>query len=206
MRVLVACEESGVVRDAFRRLGHDAWSNDLQPARRGGPHLQVDCRLAISAGPWDIIIFHPPCTALSVSGNRTYGAGKPRYSERQASLAWTLETWRLVKAAARVGAAMENPASILWLHVAEPVQWVQPFMFGHRETKKTGFALDRLPRLKATQDVQLEMHCLPNSVKHRVHFMSPSQNRARDRSETYAGIAAAMAEQWGSFNSSILAA
>jgi len=200
MRLLVACEESGVVRDAFAALGWDAWSNDLQPARRGGQHLQKDCVAAmVEDGPWDIIIFHPPCTALSVSGNGTYGAGKLKHAERIAAIEGTVMAWNIAKRAARIGACLENPTSMIWKYLPERPQWVQPYMFGHPEQKKTGFALDRLPPLRATNDVQLEMHMLPRSVTERVHRMAPSPTRARDRSETYRGIAEAMASQWSVF-------
>jgi hypothetical protein len=208
VRVLVACEESGVVRDAFARMGWDAWSNDLQPARRGGQHIQKDCVAAMTDnGPWDIIIFHPPCTALSVSGNRHYGVGKPKHHERLASIEWTCRAWWNAKRMARIGACLENPASVVWTHiVADNLQWIQPYMFGHPEQKKTGLALDRLPRLKATNDVQLEMHCLPRSVTERVHRMAPSPTRTRDRSETYSGVAEAMSTQWDAYARAILAA
>jgi hypothetical protein len=198
MRALIACEESGVVRDAFLRRGHDAWSNDLQPGRNGGPHLQKDCVAAMTDdGPWDVIIFHPDCTAMSVSGNRHYGHGMPKHHLRRAAIDWTVAAWDVAKRCARVGACMENPRSVLWSHVGEPVQWIQPYMFGHRESKWTGLALFNLPKLKATRDVQLEMHCLPDSVKHRVHHMPPGPNRKRDRSETFLGVAEAKAAQWG---------
>jgi hypothetical protein len=196
MRVLVACEESGMVRDAFAARGHDAWSNDLKPARNGGKHLQRDCLDAIDLC-WDIIIFHPECTALSLSGNRHFGRGMPRHRERQDALLWTRGVWELIKWKARVGACMENPASVLWDAITEKPQWIQPNMFGHPEQKKTGLALDRLPPLKPTKDVLLEMQLLPRSVTERVHRMAPGPNRKRDRSETYRGIADAMAEQWG---------
>lgn len=201
MRLLVACEESGVVRDAFARRGWDAWSNDLQPARRGGQHLQKDCVAAMTDdGPWDIIIFHPECTKLSLSGNRHYGVGKPKHAERLEAIRWTVDAWNTAKRCARVGACMENPTSVIWLHIlAHDLQWIQPFMFGHREQKKTGLALWELPPLKATNDVQLEMHCLPRNVRERVHFMAPSATRARDRSETYSGVAEAMSAQWTDF-------
>lgn len=198
MRVLVACEESGVVRDAFLRRGHDAWSNDLKPARNGGPHLQKDCVAAMADdGPWDVIIFHPECTALTLAGNGTYGRGKPRHHLRLAAIEWTSAAWAVAKASARVGACMENPVSIVWGHIPERPQWVQPNMFGHPEQKKTGLALDRLPRLKATRDVLLEMQLLPRKDRERVFYMSPGPNRSRDRSATYPGIAHAMAAQWG---------
>ena len=133
MRVLVACEESGVVRDAFLARGHDAWSNDLQPARNGGPHLWMDCEVAIMDRPWDIIIFHPDCTAMAVCGNGTYGRGKLRHIERER--AWffsgrAVQMVNLIKRCARVGACMENPASTLWAQIGEKPHWIQPNMFG----------------------------------------------------------------------------
>lgn len=201
MRVLVACEESGVVRDAFRARGHDAWSNDLQPARHGGPHLQMDCLYAVEKyGPWDIIIFHPDCTKMAMSGNRHYGRGNPRHNERVESISWTVGMWELIKVKAHVGACMENPQSVLWSHISEKPQWIQPNMFGHPEQKKTGLALDRLPRLRATKDVLLEMQLLPRNQRERIHFMAPGPNRKRDRSETFLGIAEAKADQWGSLH------
>lgn len=200
LRALIACEESGVVRDAFARRGWDAWSNDLQPARHGGQHLQMDCLHAVEEyGPWDIIIFHPPCTALSVSGNRHYGIGKPKHAERIASIHWTVGMWERICGVAAIGACLENPVSIIWQHIDQRPQWIQPYMFGHPEQKKTGLALWELPPLKATNDVQLEMHCLPRNVRERVHYMAPSATRARDRSETYSGVAEAMANQWTAF-------
>lgn len=198
MRVLVSCEESGVVRDAFRARGHDAWSNDLQPTRRPGPHLQMDCLYAVDKyGPWDVIIFHPDCTKMAVSGNRHYGRGKPRHQSRIDQISWTVGMWELIKVKAHVGACMENPQSVLWAHIREHVQWIQPNMFGHPEQKKTGLALDRLPLLRATKDVSLEMALLPRNIRERIHFMPPGPTRKRDRSETFAGVADAMADQWG---------
>lgn len=199
MRALIACEESGVVRDAFLALGHEAYSNDLQATRNGGPHLQMDCALAIANhGPWDIIIFHPECTAMAVCGNSTYGRGKPRNPERLEAIRWTAAMWKLVKDNARVGGCMENPQSVLWSHIAEKPQWIQPNMFGHPEQKKTGLALHGLPRLRATKDVLLEMQLLPRHQRERIHYMSPGPNRKRDRSVTFPGVADAMAAQWGS--------
>lgn len=124
LRVLVGCEESGKVRDAFAKLGHDAWSNDLIPARNGGQHLQMCVRKAIQEhGPWDIIILHPDCTKMAVSGNRWW-AGTP---ERDEAVAWTVETWKMAKKAAIVGCAMENPVSVLWKEIDEPVQYIHPW-------------------------------------------------------------------------------
>lgn len=189
MRVLVGCEESGKVRDAFLKLGHDAWSCDLIAARNGGPHLQMCVIFAILFfGPWDLIILHPDCTKLSLSGNGTYGQNKPRHQERLDAVQWTIDLWEIAKKNARIGAALENPMSIIWNHI-QRAQYVQPFQFGHGETKKTGLALDRLKPLIPTNEVE--------GREQRVWKMAPGPNRKRDRSETYQGIADAMAAQWG---------
>lgn len=189
MRVLVGCEESGKVRDAFIASGHDAWSNDIQPARNGGPHLQMDVFIAMRKyGPWDIIILYPDCSAMSLSGNRWYGRGMPLEAKRRQAIIWTKRLWRQAKAIARVGCAIENPTSVLWKAIGKP-QYIQPYDFGHGETKKTGVLTDRLPSLKATNKVA--------GREQRVWKMGPSPTRKRDRSETKQGIADAMAEQWG---------
>lgn len=196
MRVLVGCEESGVVRDQFIARGHDAWSNDMIPARNGGPHLKMDVVQAITNhGPWDLIILHPPCTALCVSGNRTYGVGKPKHALRLASLKWTHDLWHLaVKHAPKV--IMENPVGVIWQVLGKP-QYIQPWMFGHMETKKTGLLMHGLDPLLPTNDVYDAMMKLPAKQRNRVHYMSPGPNRARDRSETYLGIAQALGAQYG---------
>ncbi len=187
MRVLVGCEESGVVRDEFDAIGHDAWSNDILPSRRPGKHLQMCVRDAITKhGPWDLIILHIDCTATAVSGNRWYGKGMPRHQERLDSLRWASETWVLAKHHARVGAAFENPVSVIWKYIGKP-QYIQPWQFGHGETKKTGILTDRLPPLVPTNIV--------SGREPRVWKMTPSPNRKRDRSETYLGIAKAFT-QW----------
>lgn len=191
MRVLIGCEESGKVRDAFLAGGHDAYSCDLVPARNGGPHLQMDVLVAISLfGPWDIIIAHPVCTAMSLSGNRWYGVGMPRHQERLDAVEWTVVLWELMKKNARVGCALENPTSVIFTHSAIPKpQYIQPWEFGHGETKKTGLALHNLPPLVPTNAVE--------GRDQRIWKMPPGPNRKRDRSETYQGIADAMADQWG---------
>lgn len=190
LRVLVGCEESGKVRDAFARLGHDAWSNDLVPARNGGKHLQICVREAMANhGPWDIIIIHPDCTAMAVSGNRWYGAGMPFNNQREDAIAWTTITWEMAKENAAVGCAIENPVSVLWENIPDKVHYIQPWQFGHGETKKTGIATYGLPPLQPTQIV--------DGREQRVWKMPPGKNRKRDCSETYQGIADAMAEQWG---------
>lgn len=185
MRVLVGCEESGKVRDAFAKLGHDAWSNDLKPARTGGKHLQMDVIQAIIAyGPWDIIILHPDCTAMSLSGNRWYAGTQAR----REAIEWTVRLWDLAKIHSRIGCAIENPTSVLWKHIGKP-QYINPFEFGHGETKKTGILAHKLPVLTPTNKVE--------GRAHRIWKMPPGINRKRDRSETYQGIADAFAEQWG---------
>lgn len=196
MRVLVGCEESGVVRNEFIARGHVAYSNDLVPARNGGPHLQMDVFNAIvQHGPWDLIILHPPCTALCVSGNRTYGWGKPKHNERLASIYWTVNLWNLATSRAPK-VILENPVGVIWKHIGQP-QYIQPWMFGHMETKKTGLLLHNLEPLRATNNVFLQMTQLPKAQRNRIHYMSPGPNRARDRSETYTGIAQALGAQYG---------
>jgi hypothetical protein len=188
MLVLVGCEESQVVTRAFRVRGHAAFSCDLTPTR-GNPdwHLVANVEDAISLSPWDLIILHPPCTAMAMSGNGTYGPGKPRYAERVKALAWTQWLWELAKAhATRV--CLENPVSAIF-NLIHSVQYVEPWWFGHAETKRTGLALFNLPKLVPTEVV--------NPVWSRIHGMSPSATRSRDRAETSTGLAAAMADQWG---------
>lgn len=198
MRVLVGCEESGTVRDAFANLGHDAWSCDLLPTSVPGQHLQCDVFQAmLNHGLWDIIILHPPCTALCVSGNRTYGKGKYKHDERRKSIQWTVDLWTVAKATARIGVALENPVSVIWDYLGVSPQYLQPFHFGHLESKKTGFALHNLPYLKGTNNVYLEMMKLPERERNRTHYWPDSYGRSRERSVMFEGIAEAMAQQWG---------
>jgi hypothetical protein len=191
MRVLVACEESQVVTKAFRALGHEAYSCDLKPCSGGHPewHMQCDCREAIQRGFWDLIIFHPDCTEMALSGNRWYAKGKQGYYKRLAAIKWTVETWELIKKCS-LCACLENPASVIFSQpgLRNP-QYIQPFQFGHGETKKTGLKLCRLPELYPTNEVEGRVH--------RVWKMAPGPNRKTDRARTFTGIADAMAEQWG---------
>ena len=192
MRVIVGCEESAKVRDAFRKLGHDAWSCDLVPTR-GDPewHLQGDVIAAIYyQGPWDIIILHPPCTALCVSGNGTYAKTKPLGHLRIEAGFWTNSLWKTARENARIGCALENPVGVLGSYIGKRTQTIHPWQFGHGETKTTHLWLDRLPPLVPTNIV--------SGRENRIWKMGPSDTRARERSETYQGIADAMAAQWGS--------
>lgn len=190
MRILIGCEESGKVRDAFIRRGHDAISCDLIPSRNGGPHLQMDVTEAIRRnGPWDIIILFPECRTMTLSGNRWYGNGKPRNAERAAAIKWTAALWKLARSHAIRGCALENPTSVLWKALGWKPRYIEPHMFGHGEKKKTGILTDNLPALIPTKQVIGRVQ--------RIWKMGPSPTRQRDRGETYQGVADAMAEQWG---------
>jgi hypothetical protein len=185
VRVLVACEFSGVVRDAFAARGHEAWSNDLLPSESGGRHIVGDCMDAITGSRWDVIVMHPPCTALAVSGNRWYGTGQPKHAERLAAIEWTMALWHTaVSVCPRV--CMENPVGVLPIRAT---QYIQPWQFGHGETKRTGLWLHGLPPLVPTDVVE--------GREARIHRMPPSPDRWKERSRTFTGIAQAMATQWG---------
>lgn len=197
MRVLIACEYSGKVREAFRALGHDAYSCDLLPADdKSWNHYQGDCWDVISDPnfDWDLIIMHPPCTALAVSGNRWYGSGMPKHQDRLDSIDWTLSLYEHAKKhAPRV--AFENPVGVLPI---KPTQYIQPYHFGHPESKKTGLWLHNLPPLVPTDDVEDVWRTLPKKEAQRIHMLPPSADRWKIRSETFTGIAEAMASQWNS--------
>lgn len=181
MRVLVACEYSGTVRDAFIRAGHDAMSCDLLPTESNGPHYQGDVRDILGDG-WDLMIAHPPCTHLAVSGARWF---KNKVTEQAESLDFV----RLLMDAPIERIAIENPISIISSKIRKPDQIIQPWMFGHGETKATCLWLKNLPKLTPTDVV--------DGRDNRIHRMPPSPDRWKLRSTTYAGIAQAMAEQWG---------
>ena len=195
MRVLVGCEESGTVRDAFRSRGHDAWSCDLLPSRSPGQHLRCDIFEALQQR-WDLIILHPDCTALSLSGNRTYGAGKPKNHDRIASLDWTERLWLRATSVSPL-VALEQPMSVLAERLGSPDCIIHPWEFGHPEQKQTWLWLRGLPPLKPTKVVWAEMMRLPKRERERVQYMAPSPERKRDRAKTYTGVADAMAVQWG---------
>ncbi len=185
MKVLVACEESGVVREAFRLRGHDAYSCDLVPARDGSHyHLQMDAIEAIKIG-WDLMIAHPPCTDLCVSGALWF-----KYKKQEQAQAIAFFMAMINAPIERI--AVENPVCIMSTIYRKPDQYIQPWMFGHGETKKTGLWLKNLPKLVPTNIVE--------GRENRIHKMPPSPTRARDRSTTYQGIADAMADQWGAYD------
>lgn len=183
MKVLIACEYSGRVRDAFIALGHEAMSCDLLDTDAPGPHYQGDVFDVINDG-WDLMIAHPPCTHLSVSGARHFAA-KQASGVQQEALAFV---GRLLAAQIPM-IALENPISIISSHFRKPDQIIQPWMFGHGETKATCLWLKGLPKLAPTNIV--------DGREARVHKMPPSLDRWKLRSTTYQGIADAMAYQWG---------
>ena len=181
MRVLIACEFSGIVRDAFAAKGHDAWSCDLLPTETPGQHIQGEV-LNVLDGDWDLMIAHPPCTHLCVSGARWF---KNKQIEQHGAI------WFFM---ALIGApmpriAVENPIGIMSTHYRKPDQIIQPWMFGHGETKATCLWLKGLPLLQETNVVA--------GRTARVHRMPPGPDRWKERSRTYQGIADAMAAQWG---------
>ena len=180
MRVLVACEYSGRVRDAFISKGHDAWSCDLLPTDVPGPHIQGDV-LDILGDGWDLMICHPPCTHLAVSGARWF---KDKQKEQQEAL----EFVRTLLDAHIDKIALENPVSIISSRIRKPSQYIQPWQFGHGECKKTGLWLHNLPRLEPTDIVE--------GREQRIWKLGPSPDRWKIRSKTYQGIADAMAQQW----------
>ena len=185
MRVLVACEFSGVVRRAFRALGHDAYSCDLLSAEDGdSAHYRDDIFhiLARNAWQWDLMIAHPPCTHLAVSGARWF---KNKLEEQEDALDFV----RALMAAPIDRIAIENPISIISSRIRKPDQIIQPWQFGHGETKATCLWLKGLRKLTPTKIV--------DGREARVHRMPPSPDRWKERSRTFEGIAAAMAEQWG---------
>lgn len=181
LRVLVACEFSGIVRRAFEAKGHDAWSCDLLPTEDGGPHYKSDILKILNDG-WDLMIAHPPCTYLAVSGARWFS--KRRKLQEEA-----LDFVRKLMDAPISRICIENPISVISSKIRKPDQIIQPWQFGHGETKATCLWLKNLPKLKPTKIV--------DGREPRVHHASPGPDRWKERSRTLQGIADAMAEQWG---------
>jgi len=180
VRILIACEYSGTVRDAFIAAGHDAISCDLLPSESPGPHYQGDVTDILSDG-FDMMIAHPPCTHLAVSGARWF---KDKVEQQREALDFV----RLLMNAPIPRICIENPVSIISSRIRKPDQVIQPWMFGHGETKATCLWLKGLPKLTPTNIVE--------GREQRIHKMPPSPDRWKERSRTYAGIAAAMAQQW----------
>ena len=184
MKVLIACEFSGTVRNAFSNMGHDATSCDLLPTETPGKHYQGDVKDIIN-DDWDLMIAHPPCTHLAVSGARWF-------SKKQTEQAEALEFVSFLMTANIPKIAIENPISVISSKIRKPDQIIQPWQFGHGETKATCLWLKNLPHLKPTNIVP--------GREARIHHMPPSPERWRERSRTFQGIAIAMAKQWSEPN------
>jgi site-specific DNA-cytosine methylase len=191
MKVLVACEYSGAVRDAFIARGHDAVSCDLLPTDAPGPHYQGDVRDVLGDG-WDLMVAHPPCTHLAVSGARWF-------KDKQVEQAEALDFVRLLLAAPIPRIALENPVSIISSRIRKPDQVIQPWQFGHEATKTTCLWLKGLPLLQPTDVVGKGRRHITKSGRSLPEWynLPPRPDRWKLRSATFAGIAAAMADQWG---------
>ena len=200
MKVLVACEYSGTVRDAFLERGHDAMSCDLLPTESPGPHYEGDIVDILWGGEkWDLMVAHPPCTLLSVSGARWCTEGKkPLYLREEA-----LDFVRFLMDAPVHRICIENPVSVIASHIRKSDQMIHPWQFGHPEEKRTCLWLKNLPKLVPTNNVHEHMMTLPKSQRHRIWSMPPSADRGKLRSMLYRGYAEAMAEQWGELEEEI---
>jgi hypothetical protein len=203
MKVLVACEFSGVVRDAFRALGHEAWSCDLLPSEADGPHHQGDVRDLLTPGRWDLMIAHPECTRMTNAGVRWLKVPPPGKTLVQMwrDLFDGAAFYRLLRDAPVPRKAIENPIMHCYaMELVQPIkrQVVQPWWFGDKAFKATGFELFNLPPLLPTNRLTPPAK---GTDEHKrwsaIHRASPGPNRWKERSRTFPGIAKAMAEQWG---------
>jgi len=213
MKLLIACEFSGIVREAFRLRGHDAWSCDLLPTETPGQHIHDDVLKHLDDG-WDMMIAHPPCTHLSVSGARYFNKKKKEQAE-------AIDFFMSMVDCNIPQVCIENPIGIMSTWYSKPTQIIQPWMFGHSESKATCLWLRGLPALKPTRIAEFSRYrckcgnvfevdlgkygCCDvpakplwdNMTKSGQNKLAPSEHRAKDRSRTYPNIAKAMAEQWG---------
>ena len=208
MRVLISHESSGKTRDAFLTLGHDAVSCDLldTSSERPGLHYRCDVYEILFTRRWDLIIAHPECTKLCVSGNHVYAAGKPRHQERLAAIIWTYQFWLDCLSTAEM-VCFENPVGVLTTSTDMPKpQYIQPNQFGHDASKKTALVLHKLPELTPTLSIPGRIvESGPHKGRERwanqtdsgQNRLGPSEDRWKLRSETYQGVSDAMAAQWG---------
>jgi len=200
MRVLVACEYSGTVRRAFAALGHDAWSCDLLPCDDGSPnHIQGDVLPVAGRGDWDLMIAHPPCTYLAVSGarwlyNKDGSKNQERYNNQQEAIEFV---GRLMNAPIKYK-AIENPISVISTEIRKPNQIIQPYQFGHEYSKRTHLWLKGLPNLIPTDIKENYMPYLPSNTggAKRGQKATPKSINQKESSKTFTGVAKAMAEQW----------
>jgi len=193
VRVLVACEYSGIVRDAFAEKGHDAWSCDILDSESEGNHIRGDALEQLHKG-WDLMIAHPPCTHLSVSGARWFTEGKKPMFLRENALDFV----KKLMAAPIERICIENPVSVISSHIREADQTINPYQFGHKEYKKTCLWLKNLPPLKETDNVLDETRLLPDNIAKRIWWLGGG--KGKERSKFFTGIASAMADQWGDEN------
>lgn len=203
MKVLVGCEESGVVRDAFRKLGHDAWSCDILPCS-GDPtyHLQMDVFEAIKLKQWDLAIFHPPCTYLTTTGNKWMKPEfKERFPDREQQRKDAIKFFIDLYNVDIPMIAIENPVGVMSSEFRKPDQYVHPYYFGDPHSKKTGLWLKNLPLLVPTNIVEPQFYVYKNGGKDPIWHVEtmklPPDERSRVRSKTFQGLADAMANQWG---------
>lgn len=206
MNVLIGMETSGEIRGAFIEKGHNAWSCDLLPSDDNSDfHYQCDVYDALYGHKWDLIIIHPVCTALCVSGNHVYAYGKPKWNERQESVNYVNKLWNdCIEISDKV--CFENPVGVLptMSYLPKP-QYIQPYDFGHDASKKTGLFLYGLPELKQTKRIKgriiefkgRQVERWSNQTDSGQNKLGPSTERWKIRSKTYTGIAKAMSEQWG---------
>lgn len=196
MKVLVACEFSGVVRDAFAKRGHDAWSCDLLPTERPGQHIQGDVLKVLNDG-WDLMVAHPPCTHLAVAGAAHWKKKQSDGRQQEAARFFMVLAERKIRMI-----AVENPPGIMTKIYRKPDQYIEPYQFGHPCKKKTGLWLKGLPALKPTNIVEPKYyHSQPHGMAYKNKSMTLSSigghRSEKERSRTFQGIADAMAEQWG---------
>lgn len=209
MNVLIGFERSGVIRRAFRARGFNAWSCDLKPAADGSRHhYGFDIFQALKSQQWDLIILHPPCTALSVSGNHKYAKGKPGYQQRLDAIHYVSHLWSYSETLCK-HLCLENPQGVLHTHLSHlpKPQYIQPYQFGEDASKKTGLTLRGLPPLVPTKRVHgrvviysgKKFERWANQTDSGQNRLGPSDARSDIRAETYPGVAKAMAAQWGDF-------
>lgn len=196
MKILVACEESQAVTIELRRLGHEAYSCDIEPCSGGHPewHLQQDVTPLLDQ-PWDMIIAFPPCTHLAVSGAAWFEQKRKDGRQQQG-----IDFFMQFANAKCDRIAIENPVGIMSSVYKKPDQIIHPYEYGHPEQKITCLWLKGLPLLQGTKNVKEEMMLLPKNKRERLHYLPPSAERAKLRSKTFPGIAKAMAEQWAGVN------
>ena len=202
MKVLIGMESSGTIREAFRNRGHDAWSCDLLPADDNSKyHMKFDIFEAVYSRHWDLIICHPVCTKLCVSGNHVYARGKEKYDERKIAVLYVDRLWWHITGRCEK-VCFENPVGVLstMSNLPKPY-YIQPYEFGHNASKKTGLFTKGLPKLKPTERVQGRFvngkERWNNQTDSGQNRLGSSKDRWKMRLKTYSGIAKAMAEQWG---------